>query len=1016
MDTIWKLKLEAIEDDKAPLARFQDPELDLDSSSDSDTTSSDESDFEDVKVKRQPEEDVKIVSGFDGGFDTNFDRLIHELRSTDGASTTGILSKEWDFSVHEQLDIDLRSNLRTARRRKGTARARMGMDLSPQIRTLIGEGNQAYVDGDIAGAIRIMLDVIRIEPRAAGAWTVLAQCYDDKQEPMKGLQLRIMGAHLKNDADEWDRLARQSKELGYGQQALYCWGKGYTLDPTNTAALWDRAMLARELGYLKTTRNALLGILAQFPHDLDILRELRAVLIELSELETCTKLFQEAFDHYQDTFPSGVGRSASSGLEVPGAGFALLEILILADLHNTSGEHKCAIEVIRRGCRWLQGRKKQSHWDLCTDDREFDLPGCGIVRPDLGTKEIDPGCYELDVNARHRLAIARIKMGDIDEGKIHTEVVLAQDMFDYAPLFTEIADSYFERDLFADARGIYELLGANEVTSSVYILHQTAACMRMADELQEAADVYEYVRKADPTNNEAKMKLAEIYELQNKPRKALELVYEVIDSRKRGPNGSKQFCPVKTEPGTAPITGVIINDKQRARPKANRLSNAELRELEARKESEVIQGYLRLKQLWPRMLKGYAQPKQEWLLEAEKLTDTFRETRSLFSTSRTFKGIFPGRKTGPKMEEVDEDRILSRLQLDVANASTARKTRSGDKYNRVDVFRGVGFDDWLRIFIQYSFVLTENGDYDRADEVLRHILVSSAYQLPAAQNSIRVALITCATTAGRFPVIIEQSRKLMTLYQFHNEPIRILMAALGSGHSPSDAFLSTTFQKYLNRELRIADAAVNNPDHLVLSSTTQRFSLLAKSGDLDEEDDEMSTTRPAGRRKKTRTVLPDIAKKPNPIMLAMYGQMCLVSKSFQSAIFYLLMAYDYCRDDPVICLSLAVASIGRGMQRQCDNRQHLIVQAMGFMSRYRNLRAVDGDHVVEVEFNFGRLFHQLGLYSHAARHYERALESATKNEMETECLREAAYNLSMIYVATGAQPLAIALYRRWLLF
>jgi general transcription factor 3C polypeptide 3 (transcription factor C subunit 4) len=163
-------------------------------------------------------------------------RLIHELRSTDGASTTGILSKEWDFSVHEQLDIDLRSNLRTARRRKvslpstpstpssldflggfitnimqGTARARMGMDLSPQIRTLIGEGNQAYVDGDIAGAIRIMLDVIRIEPRAAGAWTVLAQCYDDKQEPMKGLQLRIMGAHLKNDADEWDRLARQSK-------------------------------------------------------------------------------------------------------------------------------------------------------------------------------------------------------------------------------------------------------------------------------------------------------------------------------------------------------------------------------------------------------------------------------------------------------------------------------------------------------------------------------------------------------------------------------------------------------------------------------------------------------------------------------------------------------------------------------------------------------------------------------------------------------------------------------------
>lgn len=34
------------------------------------------------------------------------------------------------------------------------------------------------------------------------------------------------------------------------------------------------------------------------------------------------------------------------------------------------------------------------------------------------------------------------------------------------------------------------------------------------------------VRSADPSHNEAKMKLAEIYEILNEPRKALELVYE----------------------------------------------------------------------------------------------------------------------------------------------------------------------------------------------------------------------------------------------------------------------------------------------------------------------------------------------------------------------------------------------------------------------------------------------------------------------------------------------------------
>jgi general transcription factor 3C polypeptide 3 (transcription factor C subunit 4) len=56
-----------------------------------------------------------------------------------------------------------------------------------------------------------MQEVIRIEPRASAAWSVLAQCYEDMKESQKALQLRIMAAHLRHDAEEWDRLARESK-------------------------------------------------------------------------------------------------------------------------------------------------------------------------------------------------------------------------------------------------------------------------------------------------------------------------------------------------------------------------------------------------------------------------------------------------------------------------------------------------------------------------------------------------------------------------------------------------------------------------------------------------------------------------------------------------------------------------------------------------------------------------------------------------------------------------------------
>jgi general transcription factor 3C polypeptide 3 (transcription factor C subunit 4) len=53
----------------------------------------------------------------------------------------------------------------------------------------------------------------------------------------------------------------------------------------------------------------------------------------------------------------------------------------------------------------------------------------------------------------------------------------------------------------------------------------------------------------------------------------------------------------------------------------------------------VKRGYKLLCELWPKMLlpqgtDGQDLAAREWLLEAEKLVDMFRETRNLFRTSR----------------------------------------------------------------------------------------------------------------------------------------------------------------------------------------------------------------------------------------------------------------------------------------------------------------------------------------------------------------------------------------------
>lgn len=48
---------------------------------------------------------------------------------------------------------------------------------------------------------------------------------------------------------------------------------------------------------------------------------------------------------------------------------------------------------------------------------------------------------------------------------MHASIVLSQDPIEYAALFGEIADAYFEREIYAEAGHIYEMLGADATVS-----------------------------------------------------------------------------------------------------------------------------------------------------------------------------------------------------------------------------------------------------------------------------------------------------------------------------------------------------------------------------------------------------------------------------------------------------------------------------------------------------------------------------------------------------------------------
>lgn len=188
--------------------------------------------------------------------------------------------------------------------------------------------------------------------------------------------------------------------------------------------------MAKEIGEVQVARSAYLAILKRFPRDITTLTELRHILVEAEDFSECAKLYQQAFDHYTSKdgptnlqglidpslMQEGENRSSTSSGE-----FTLMEILVLADLYVSLRAYDKVIKTVRAGCRWLQGRGRQKFWDTCPDDREYDLEGWVRESGDTeraGAAGIRQGFYPLDVNARHRLGIARLRMGDLQEGRV----------------------------------------------------------------------------------------------------------------------------------------------------------------------------------------------------------------------------------------------------------------------------------------------------------------------------------------------------------------------------------------------------------------------------------------------------------------------------------------------------------------------------------------------------------------------------------------------------------------------
>eukprot|EP00039_Didymoeca_costata_P001884 m.55970 g.55970 ORF g.55970 m.55970 type:complete len:988 (+) comp11013_c0_seq2:89-3052(+) len=141
-----------------------------------------------------------------------------------------------------------------------------------------------------------------------------------------------------------------------------------------------------------------------------------------------------------------------------------------------------------------------------------------------------------------------------------------------------------------------------------------------------------------------------------------------------------------------------------------------------------------------------------------------------------------------------------------------------------------------------------------------------------------------------------------------------------------------------------------------------------------------------------------------PVLIVL-GNHHLMNGSYSWAAGCYTLALESVPDNPMLNLLLGAAYLRTIMQRRVVNRHLATAQAFCSMGKYFDL--MGGKESIEACYNMGRAYHHIGLSHLALPYYEAVLEfSDEEDESGKEFKPLAAYNLSIIYAASGSLELA----------
>jgi len=838
--------------------------------------------------------------------------------------------------------------------------------------------------------------IIQSAPNANQAWFLLAIIHEELGEELKAFQFYLVAAHItKKDGSLWKRLGLMAKNLNQIEEAIYCYTKAIHTDNKDFDAVWDRSYLYYEQGNYKKAINGYIYILKYCPNNTHVIKELSKLYLKTNNVEKAIILFENAIkasDEEQELYKQHLlkkerlkaekANEVSTSTQETEKGFfdddpnklqpiitsddeeddfqfecsiGYEEINMLAELYMEINEYEKAINTIRKRCRILQGREIPEKENMM-DDSEFD------------EDENTPEHLRLPMELRVRLGICRLYLNQINLAVHHFYYLYKYEVQYYPELYFDVGEAYIERKLYTKALAIFNVMEECEQTNVPITWSKLAYCYHQLGNLETAVNLYKHVLKYLPDNHDLKLSLAEVYGDLGEEEKALALINEVDAATSKDNNEEKEE-PEKNESERLSI----FVDTQKTQVKKQEDESVKIR------DNKLY--YQKIGLLYPKIGKDEI-AQNEFLNTAFKLVQRFQNTKEFYPSDRQKK--FTGTKNRKKRilpSFMDHDEIISHE----------------NKEKLPESFQGLSFNEWFEVIVKYAIGLAKTGSANEAQEVLWNASKANVYYHNKERSkALRYYMLGIALYSKNYIKVCEICRWFINTYPDDLDSYRLYMVTFTSGNSIIQAYASSSSQKFFSRFIK-------NLKH-----------------------DENS------------------GKFNNPLVYVIYGHILHSARSYMQALNYYSKAFKIAPEDPIINLSLGLVHLHRAMQRQADNRHLQIIQGLTFIFRY--FKIMKGNQ--EACYNVARAFHQIGLLYLAVQYYEKVLEMPSRKELEvkrylrekqrklkdginevdeefelymkqeddTDLKSEAAYNLSLIYVASGSYGLSQQLLRKYCTF